>query len=765
MDKKLYNLMNWPRIEGVIYNEDRNPFDILGPHNVGKGNVLFQCFYPNATKVVIHNHDTNKASVMEMVDEKGYFACLLKGTVSTNYEYEVFYQGGVGEIFKDPYSYTEVEDEVFSDNFHKEISDELYNHLGSIVTDKDGIKGVRFALWAPNALGVTLELKTGLYFPMEYNEQTGIFSIFIPDIAIGDEYRYIIHQHGGITLTKLDPFSLGVNESKDYSIVRIRPRFDKNKRFAALSKDVCSIFQLDMQDYCTDNHLDNARIKMDELAKSISELKFTHVCISNAIITAKENSDIPFCLYTLSDSYGGSEIFDYLVCKLHEYNIRVLMEMNYSCFSKEEGGLAHLDGTYLYGHMDERRRYHGFTGDYLYNFGRTEVQSFLISNMRFWVHCYGVDGFVFDDISAVLYHNFGKDEGFFAPNMYGGVENLEGIAFLKIMNRYLNKKYPHVLKIARENSTYPLVTGEWNDDGLMFDLKINNGYAEEIEHYFSLNPDVRSHCHNELTNAMNYQYSEKFITPINIKTLTERIMESGADLESSLRLAISYGFFHPGKKFIEGFKNNLFLEKLLAVLNDIYGTNASLEELDSSSEGFTWLNEMDSTHNRLSFTRNDKKSMLLCVGNFSAKEQNITIGLNKPGKYKEIFCSEASSVGGEGSITRNALHSKEKGAEGFEYSITLKLPPLSLKVFQHSDFSAKEKEKIDNKKKEEQALNLAEEFFRLAIEKEEAAQTLNKEVKAMMLQVERLLAEAQEARQKAKKEQDKAQNYHKKLAK
>ena len=380
-------------------------------------------------------------------------------------------------------------------------------------------------------------------------------------------------------------------------------------------------------------------------------------------------------------------------------------------FPKNSEGLSDFDGTCLYEHLDEKKKNHPFRDVRLYNYGRNEVRNFLIAGALFWVEKYHADGIRMASVDSMLYLDYGKGDGQWIPNMYGGNENLEAIEFIKHLNSIMKKRNPGALMIAEEYSAWAGVTGPVKKDGLGFDYKWNTSWTKDYLDYIKFDPYFRSHHQEELTLSMVYAYSEKYILPFghdmaSERALYRRVPGKAEDKLAGLRLTYAYQMVHPGKKLLfmgqelgekdiwqavphvllqeEGHEE---LQNMVKELNHFYLAHPALYQDDNKASGFQWVDCIDHENCKLTFIRKagrqkEKSEELLVVCNFAGIDREVQIGVPHMGKYKEIFNTDDVHYGGEGYINPRAKKAAAKKADGCEQSIKIKMPALSVSIWQ-----------------------------------------------------------------------------------
>ena len=453
-------------------------------------------------------------------------------------------------------------------------------------------------------------------------------------------------------------------------------------------------------------------------------------------------------------------------------------------FCKDDHGLRDFDGRNLYESDNPQRADNAGWGTTNFDYGRTEVQSFLISNAIFWMDQYHIDGLRIDAVANMLYLDYGKKEGEWIPNIYGGNENLEAIEMIKHLNSIMKKRNPDVLIIAEESTAWPKVTGALDDEGLGFDLKWNMGFMNDYLAYIGYDPYFRAHHHNELTFSMIYAYSENFMLPfshdevVHLKcSMVEKMPGYQVDKYANLRLAYTFMMGHSGKKLLfmgqdiaefqefdetRQTKWELLKEPahkgihhLVRDLNNLYQELPALYEKDTEADGFQWINCISPEKCMLSYMRRAAKpeQTLIVVANFANIGQEFCIGVPMAGKYKEILNTDDKAYGGKGRVNGRAIPVNDEEYDGQPCSFTMKAAPLSLSIFKFVAYTAKEKQQIENRKAETKAIRLAQEAGQRAKEAEAEAEELTLRAKELKKQAEEIMQQAQKALQRAKEEE------------
>lgn len=806
MNNKLYKLMNWPEIEEIIYSESDNPHRLLGAHVIGS-NMLIQAYLPGAKSVILQNKKDKKNYEMELADEEGFFAVLIPGKTPFPYEYIAEYEDGSLKKVKDAYNFqpqiTDSDIEKFAAGIHYTI----YEKLGAHPMKVDGVSGVSFAVWAPNAIRVStvgdFNDWDGRVHQMRRWKDSGIFEIFIPDAKVGDNYKYEIKIKGGLTFLKADPYAFGQQLRPDTaSVVReaagdTRVKWEDGAWIAARKerqgKDrPISIYELYLGSFKqTEN---GGYLNYRELAPLVidyvKEMGYTHIELMPVMEHPFDGSwgYQVIGYYAPTARYGTNEDFKYFMNEMHKAGIGVILDWVPAHFPRDTYGLSNFDGTCLYEHQDPRKGYHPHWGTLIYNYGRPQVSNYLIANALYWIEQYHVDGIRMDAVASMLYLDYGKSDGQWVANMYGGHENLEAVEMLKHLNSIVKRRNPGVLMIAEESTAWPKVTGDVEDNGLGFDIKWNMGWMNDYLGYIAYDPYFRAHHHNELTFSMIYAYSENFMLVFSHDevvhgkgTLIGKMPGEIKDKFANLRLTYAYMMLHPGKKLLfmgqdiaefdewneirevewglVQYNSHKGVQNLVKALNHLYTSHPAMYRFDTSWEGFEWINCIRANDCMLAFMRKTEKAedTLIAVANFANVGREFTIGVPFEGKYKEILSTDDKEYGGEGIVNAELIYSQEGEYDGKPASIHMISAPLSVSVFKYTPYTEEEKKEITRKKAEilrkekEEALERERQAKIAALEqerltKEAEAKKALKEAEEAKRRAQQMLKEAEEAK-------------------
>ena len=541
----------------------------------------------------------------------------------------------------------------------------------------------------------------------------------------------------------------------------------------------------------------NYREIAPRLIRHVKEMGYTHVELMPVMEHPFDGSwgYQVIGYYAPTARYGSPEDFMYFVNELHKAGIGVILDWVPAHFPRDTYGLSNFDGTCLYEHRDPRQGSHPHWGTLIYNYGRPQVSNYLIANALFWVEKYHADGIRMDAVASMLYLDYGKNDGEWVANMYGGKENLEAIEMIKHLNSVLKRRDPGVLSIAEESTAFPYITGDLDHDGLGFDLKWNMGFMNDYLRYIQNDPFFRSYHHGELTFSMIYAYSEKFMLVFSHDEVVHgkasmigKMPGDRAQKFANLRLTYGYLMTHPGKKLLfmgqdlgefDEWNENRSVEwdllqvpehkgvaELVKTLNHLYREKKALFELDNNPDGFEWINNISGNDCYITFARKGKtpEDTLLVVANFSGVEKSITTGVPMPGKYKEIFNSDDIKFGGTGVVNSKQFSSEEREWDDRPESISVAMAPTSISILQYAPFTKADLKRREEKKALEaakEAERIAKEAERIALEQAKAAQEA---AKRMALEAKRAEEKAMLATENAKKAADQVSQETEKLA-
>lgn len=685
MSGNVYDYMDWPRIEAIVYGEERSPRDVMGPRLTTEG-VLIQGFFPGAEAAEVIVGRTSYP--MEMEDEAGYFAVLIPGRKIPSYQFRVK-KNGETEMAADPYAFpgliTEEEEKAFCAGVYYHA----YEKMGAHYVTMGSTSGTSFAVWAPNAVSVSVvgdfNEWDGRGHLMHRMPMSGIFELFIPGVKKGDLYKYEIRMKKGRKVLKTDPYGVCTEIPPATASVVAEPAggiiweddsWMKERMKYADRKQPISIYETSLDKWRNGT----------ELVSYIKKLGYTHVELHPVMEYLDEEAGpySTFSYYAPDRRFGLPEDFATLVNELHKAEIGVILDWTPAHFPRYAEGLECFDGTPLYEVQDPEMAVHPMWGTLLYNYESPMVIDFLIANAFYWTEVYHVDGLRLDDVDAMLYLDYGREDGNWKPNFYGSSENLAAVEFLKHLNSIIKKKNPGVLMIAQEDGLWPELTESVEENHIGFDYKWNNNWSSDFLHYLSLDPIERQYDHDQLTLSMLYAYCEHYVLTLGTRDageMTEFMDKLPGDepqKSAQVRAAYTYQMLHPGIKMTApGKELPKEMENFIRDLNELYRTHPALWQKDDEYEGFEWVQLMKYEENILTFMRKTDKpeETLLAVVNFAAVPyENYQIGVPFYGKYKEIFNSDRKEYGGQGIINPRAKTCKSEVCDERPNSLKLKVP-------------------------------------------------------------------------------------------
>lgn len=754
MDNKIYKLMNWPVIEEIIYSESDNPHETLGPHVIGN-QTLITAFFPGAEIVHIYLDASKSKKKMEMADEDGFFAILFPGKSVGSYYYEVSYPDKEPKIVRDSYAFGPIITQKDTEKFELGIHYTIYQLLGAHPMTCQGVPGVLFGVWAPNALRVSVVGDfngwDGRIHQMRRLWNSGIFEIFIPDAKLNDNYKFELKLKGGLTYLKADPYANASQlRPENASIITDLSAFEwtdetwmKSREQKQGKQSPISVYELYLGSFARKENVEeeeapylNYRELVEKIIPYIKEMGYTHVELMPIMEHPFDGSwgyqTIGY--YAPTARYGSPEDFMYFMNEMHKEGIGVILDWVPAHFPRDSYGLSNFDGTCLYEHLDPRKGSHPHWGTLIYNYGRPQVANYLIANALYWAEVFHADGIRMDAVASMLYLDYGKQDGQWVANIYGGNENLEAMEFIKHLNSIIHKRNPGILMIAEESTAWPMITGDLEQGGLGFDIKWNMGWMNDYLNYIQYDPYFRSHHHSELTFSMIYAYSEQFMLVFShdevVHGKSSMINKMPGTLEekfSNLKLTYAYMMTHPGTKllfmgqdlgeFDEWNENravewNLLeypthkgLNLLVQELNRLYTTKPALSKLDNCPEGFEWINCISGEQCFVTYLRKTEQveDTLVIAANFAGIENTLEIGVDLEGKYKEIFNTDEVKFGGTGIINPRVKKTAEAICDGRNYSFKIQMAPLSVSILSYEPYSQQELKEIEEKKKAKEA--------------------------------------------------------------
>lgn len=747
MNKRLEDWINWILIDELKSGIINAPKHLLGNHDYGDGQVIM-VYRPHAEKVCVVSPTGKNRDEMECLSDGVYgFYSAKKKYKGTKYRIETTYQDGTTVVTADAYAFdsqiTDFDTYLFAEGKHYDV----YEKFGAHPMTIDGVKGTYFAVWAPHARRVSVvgdfNMWDGALNPMQMMQTSGIYELFIPDVAPGAVYKYQILTRDGEILYKADPYGNQCQVRPDNAnvVADLTGYKWKDTGWIDNRKKQTRETELKKPMAIYECHLGSWKKKIEdsdfgfytyrELAKMlcdyVKKMGYTHVELMGI-------AEYPFDgswgyqvtnYYAPTSRYGSPEDFMYFVDYMHANGIGVILDWVPAHFPRDAHGLGRFDGMPLYEHPDSRRGEHPDWGTYIFDFGRNEVSNFLTANALFWVEKFHVDALRVDAVASMLYLDYGKQDGQWLPNKDGGNENYDAIELLRKINTVMEERNPGAFLIAEESTAWAGVTAPASMKGLGFLYKWNMGWMNDFLEYMKMDPYFRSFNHNRLTFSLSYTYAENYVLVIShdeVVHLKCSMLNKmpGTEMDKFANLRTAYGFMygHPGKKLLfmgqefgqlrewsEARSLDWFLldqplhkkmQKWVADLNHMYTTYDACYYNDNNQMGFEWTKVDDANTSIIAFVRRGKtvKDQLLFVCNFVPVERkDYWIGVPCLTEYEEIINSDAKIYGGSG--TKNGtVKAFEEKCDRMPYAISIDIAPLSMMVFKY-DYVDKKQAVVD----------------------------------------------------------------------
>ncbi|MDT0575704.1 1,4-alpha-glucan branching protein GlgB [Croceicoccus sp. F390] len=717
-----------------------DPFAWLGRHQTGDDDVV-RTFQPGAEAVAVLDGATGRElGLLEQTAPGLFTGALASGRTRSAktgspaiYRLQIRWPGGAVQETEDPYAFgtvlTDFDLHLFAEGRHLELA----HVFGAQPCEMDGISGVAFSVWAPNARRVSVvgEFNSwdGRRHPMRLRQSAGVWELFVPRIGPGTVYKYeIMGAHGGI-LQKADPLARQTERPPaTASVVAAKPDFgwtdtewmaDRARRqapdapIAVYEVHAGSWMKPDGDDAHDANRAMNWRDLADRLIPYVVEMGFSHVELLPIMEHPFGGSwgYQPLFQFAPSARFGNPQEFAGFVDACHRAGIGVILDWVPAHFPTDAHGLAQFDGTHLYEHADPKEGFHQDWNTLIYNLGRREVSGFLLSSAIWWLETFHVDGLRVDAVASMLYRDYSRNAGEWVPNIHGGRENLENVAFLKAMNEAVSQRCPGAITVAEESTAWPGVSAPVADGGLGFDYKWNMGWMHDTLQYFERDPIHRRWHHGELTFPMVYAYSEKYVLPISHD---EVVHGKGSLLDkmpgdrwrqfANLRAYLAFMWTHPGKKLLfmgcelgmdAEWNHDVSLpwhlldqpehaavQALVRDLNRIYRIQPALHARDTEPDGFEWLVGDDAHNSVFAFVRRapDAAPVVAVFNLTPTPHHDYRIGMPQTGSWRELLNSDAQAYGGANFGNAGQVLADGEGMHGQPASAALVLPPLSATI-------------------------------------------------------------------------------------
>jgi 1,4-alpha-glucan branching enzyme len=724
------------QIKLIVNARHWDPFQVLGMHIIGgdgEKQVAVRAFLPETQTASVLDIKTKKLYQMEKLHKAGFFEAICPDKKDV-FRYRIVMKSleGTTAEFYDPYSFLPVLSDFDLHLLGEGSHYQSYEKLGSHLLTVGGVKGVHFAVWAPNARRVSIAGNFNRWdprrHPMRILGDSGIWELFVPGLGEGELYKYeILSKVNKHISEKADPYAFYAEiRPKSASIVYDIDKYEWSDSSWLDSRSAnnrlespLAIYEVHLGSWMRMPEQGNRsltyREMADKLIRYVKEMGYTHI---ELMPITEHPLDASWGYQTISyfaptSRYGKPEDFMFFVDRCHRNNIGVILDWSPAHFPTDGHGLGFFDGTCLYEHEDPRKGFHPDWGTKIFNYGRKEVRNFLISNALFWFEKYHIDGMRVDAVASMLYLDYSRKEGEWIPNMFGGRENLEAIDFLKGFNEIAHKNHPGILTVAEESTAWPGVSKPVYLGGLGFSMKWNMGWMNDTLEYFSKDPIHRKYHHSNLTFSLLYAFSENFVLVLShdevVHGKRSMLNKMPGDMwQKFANLRSLYGFMytHPGKKllFMGGeygqwdewnhdksldwhLLNNTphsALQKYVMDLNHLYQSEPALYEVDYNYQGFNWIDFRDADSSIISFVRKakDPSDHLVIVCSFTpVPRESYRIGVPAAGFYQEILNSDSAIYWGSNMGNGGGKPSEELPWHGQPFSIDVTLPPLSVSIF------------------------------------------------------------------------------------
>jgi len=714
------------------------PHGTLGMHPAvkeGVAGVVVRAFLSNviSCEIVDIEHEDRPRFPMEKLSEDGFFEGFIESRAEV-FKYRLRVKTNDLEIrqFNDPYAFLPTIGESDLYLFNQGNEHRIYEKLGSRPRVVDGVPGISFAVWAPNAQRVSVVGSfnnwDGRYHPMRSLGASGVWELFIPGLHLGEMYKYELKAKNDAIFLKTDPygsyFEAPPNNASiifDHSAYQWSDQewMDSRAERQALDKPM-SVYEVHLGSWKRRWEEDNRPLTYAELAKELTEYVLEHGFTHVELMPVAEH---PFDgswgyqvtgYFAPTQRFGSPDDFKAFIDYLHRHGVGVIVDWVPAHFPRDTFALPTFDGTHLYEHEDPRLGAHQDWGTLIFNYGRHEVKCFLVANALAWLDYFHIDGLRVDAVASMLYLDYSREEGEWIPNQYGGNENLEAIAFLKEVNTRVHEYYPGTLMIAEESTSFAGVTKSPDEGGLGFDLKWNMGWMHDNLSYFEKDPVHRSHHHGQLTFGMLYQYAENFVTVFSHDEVTHgkqsmlMKMAAGsiADKSQTLRALYGHMWAYPGKKLLfmgsefgqseewnyaaqlqwhlNEFKDHSGIAALIKDLNRLYKEEPALAQTDFIPESFRWVACWDAGAGVISYLRTapDGHNCVMVIAHFTPLERrNYRIGLPRAGYWREIMNTNSSFYGGNDAGNGSGINSEAVEFDDCEQSAEFVIAPNTTMIF------------------------------------------------------------------------------------
>lgn len=718
------------QIDSLVHSDCEDVFALLGLHEWEPGQYVVRTLAPGADRVEVLSY-SDDVPLVELTHLRDFvFAGLVAAPARFPYKLRLTYGDHV-EVREDPYRFgttvTDMDLYLFGEGRHER----LYDWLGAQVTEQEGVRGVRFCVWAPNARRVSVvgefNFWDGRHHMMRKHIPSGVWELFIPGLGPGTLYKYEIKTHDGHLLPhKADPMGFAaeipphtasrVVDTRDYQW-RDQGWMSDRRHQSSLNHPI-SIYEVHLGSWRRDPENPGQYLSYRDLAAQlipyVKSLGFTHIQLMPVSEFPFDGSwgYQPVGLYAPTSRFGSPQDFMFFVDECHQAGLGVLIDWVPGHFPSDGHGLARFDGTPLYEHADNRQGFHPDWNTYIYNYGRCEVANFLFSNALYWLERFHVDGLRVDAVASMLYLDYSRNPGEWIPNRYGGRENLEAIDLLKRINQKVYERFPDIMMVAEESTAWPGVSHPVHLGGLGFGYKWNMGWMNDSLRYMSHDPIHRQYHHHDLTFSLLYAFNENFILPLSHdevvhgkRSLLDKMPGDGAQKFANLRAFYGYMWTHPGKKllfmggeFAQGreWNHNHSLDwhllevqyhrgvqRLVQDLNYLYRHEPALHQHDCDPQGFEWIEADDYHHSVFAYVRKAEgfPPVVVVTNMTPVQRDGYRLGVPAPGYYREVLNTDSSIYGGENRGNSGGCPAEANESHGRIWSISVCLPPLATLIF------------------------------------------------------------------------------------
>ena len=711
-------------IEALVSARHADPFAVLGPHAVSPGVTVVRALCPGASRLDLLTLVDGVVHDMRRLHRDGLFETTLESDGVPDYRLRC--TGGAGRVyeFDDPYRYGpmfgEIDAHLFAEGTHRRAADAL----GARVVSLGGTPGVHFAVWAPNASHVSVVGDFNGWdarvHPMRFVAGAGVWEIFLPALGAGPRYKFEITDRRGRVFQKADPFGRWFETPPDTASVVWHDTYAWRdaawvaQRAATALAAPMSVYEVHLGSWRRFGHGERVmtyREMAASLVPYVKDLGFTHIELLPVMehpYTGSWGYQV-IGFFAPTSRFGTPEDFKFFVDACHQAGLGVLLDWVPGHFPKDAHGLARFDGTALYEHADPRQGEHQDWGTLVFNYGRHEVRSFLLSSALHWLREFHIDGLRVDAVASMLYLDYSREEGEWVPNAHGGRENLVAIDFLRELNVAVHQQCPGILMIAEESTSWPQVSRPTYLGGLGFDLKWNMGWMNDTLRYMAHQPVHRQYHHGMLTFSMLYCFTENFMLPFSHDevvhgkgSMLHRMPGDEWQKHANLRALYAYQFTHPGKKllfmgtefgqgrewdstgildwYVLEYPLHQGMQRLVRDLNRLYRAEPALHRHEFDWQGFEWIDCNDAQQSVISYLRkgNDGEQLAVVLNLTPVPRRDYRIGVPCGGRYREVLNTDAAVYGGS-DVGNGAglLEAEEKPWMARAYSLVLTLPPLA----------------------------------------------------------------------------------------